>query len=125
MCRSFEIFFFFCLCIYRVFDQILGSVLACVLKPVVWLGGCDCQRNSHSFSDSLHLQLSLFEMMQRGHSFITESYRAQLCISLPFKMSLFLRSDYIASSSEVCIHLGSDPTPLKACGIILVAFNGF
>lgn len=43
-----------------------------------------------SFSDSLLLQFSLFEMMQRGHAFITESYRAQLCVLLPFKMSLFL-----------------------------------
>lgn len=43
-----------------------------------------------SFSDSLHLQLSVFEMMQHGDSFFTESYRNQLCISLPFKRSLFL-----------------------------------
>lgn len=76
-----------------------------------------------SFLDSLNLWLS--EMMQYGHSFITESHRAQLCIPLPLKVSLFLHEDYIPSSSEVCIHLGSDPTPPKAYGIILVAFNRF
>lgn len=76
-----------------------------------------------SFLDSRNLQLS--EMMQYGHSFITESHKAQLCIPLPFKVSLFLSEDYIPSSSQVCIHLGSDPMPPKACGIILVAFNGF
>lgn len=76
-----------------------------------------------SFLDSLNLQPS--EMMQYGHSFITESYRAQLCIPMPFKAPLFLSEDNILSSSEVYIHLESDPMPSKACGIIPVAFNRF